>query len=291
MTDDGELRSSVVTTLRVAGCVFAEEEADLLLESAGSVGAGPEWPSTARPRPVDVALLAELVERRRRGVPLEHVLGWAAFCGLRVRVEPQVFVPRRRTEFLVRLGVAALDAVPAGRAVVVDLCCGSGAVGLAVAAAATRAAARGPVELHAADIDPAAVLCARRNLDPLGGRVWQGDLFAALPRELRGRVDLLAVNAPYVPTSAIALMPPEARDHEPLWALDGGSEGVDLQRRIAADAPGWLSPGGVLLIETSSSQAQVTAAAFAAAGLETLVEHDDELEATVVRAVAGQAAG
>jgi release factor glutamine methyltransferase len=291
VTDDGELRSSVVTTLRVAGCVFAEEEADLLLESAGSVGAGQEWPSTARPRPVDVALLAELVERRRRGVPLEHVLGWAAFCGLRVRVEPQVFVPRRRTEFLVRLGVAALDAVPAGRAVVVDLCCGSGAVGLAVAAAATRAAARGPVELHAADIDPAAVLCARRNLDPLGGRVWQGDLFAALPRELRGRVDLLAVNAPYVPTSAIALMPPEARDHEPLWALDGGSEGVDLQRRIAADAPGSLSPGGVLLIETSSSQAQVTAAAFAAAGLETLVEHDDELEATVVRAVAGQAAG
>jgi release factor glutamine methyltransferase len=274
-----------VTTLRGAGCVFAEEEADLLLESAGSVGAGPHPSSTGGPRPIDVALLADLLERRRRGVPLEHVLGWAAFCGLRVRVDPQVFVPRRRTEFLVRLGVAALDAVPARRAVVVDLCCGSGAVGLAVAAA------KGSVELHAADIDPAAVWCARHNLAPFGGRVWQGDLFAALPGELRGRVDLLAVNAPYVPTSAIALMPPEARIHEPHRALDGGSDGVDLQRRIAADAPAWLSPSGVVLIETSSRQVQVTAAAFAAAGLETFVEHDDGLEATVVRAVARRAAG
>ena len=110
--------------------------------------------------------------------------------------------------------------------------------------------------MHAADVDPAAVACARRNLPP----VYQGDLYAALPERLRGRVDLLVVNAPYVPTAAIATMPPEARDHEPRVALDGGADGLDVQRRVAADAPAWLRPGGALLIETGADQAPRTAA-------------------------------
>src|SRR5690606_12153321 len=130
---------------------------------------------------------------------LEHVLGWAELCGLRFAVAPGVFVPRRRTELLVRR--AAALARPG--AVVVDLCCGSGAVGAAVAAAVAAAAAR-PVELHAADIDPVAVRCARRNLAAVpgpGGRcldcrgnVHQGDLDAALPAALAGRVDVLVAN-------------------------------------------------------------------------------------------------
>ncbi|WP_369135298.1 putative protein N(5)-glutamine methyltransferase [Modestobacter sp. I12A-02662] len=242
----------VVRRLRAAGCVFAEDEARLLLDTAGTP-----------------AELEELVGRRVTGEPLEHLLGWAGFCGLRIAVGPGVFVPRRRTELVVRL---AAPRVRPGD-VVVDLCCGSGAVAAAVAAAVPG------VEVHAADLDPAAVAVARRNLG--SGAVHQGDLFDALPGALRGRVAVLTANAPYVPTAAIGLMPPEARDHEPRTALDGGADGVDLHRRIAAGAPPWLAPGGVLLVETSERQASATAAAMTAAGLRAGVVRDDDLDATV----------
>ncbi len=164
------------------------------------------------------------------------------------------------------------DAAP----VVVDLCCGAGAIGAAVVDAV------GDVELTAADVDPAAVLAARRNLEPLGARVVAGDLFDALPRDLLGRVDVLAVNAPYVPTAEIAMMPPEARDHEARAALDGGADGLDVHRRVAASAREWLAPGGHLLIETSRRQAPTTAALVTAGGLAARVVRDDELAATIV---------
>ena len=160
--------------------------------------------------------------------------------------------------------------------VVVDLCCGAGAIGAAIADAA------GPIDLVAADLDPAAVRAARRNLEPLGGRVFEGDLFAALPADLRGRVDVLAVNAPYVPTAEITMMPPEARDHEATIALDGGADGLDVHRRVAASAAGWLAQGGVLLIETSVRQAPTTAALVAAGGLEPEIVSDEEIGGTVV---------
>jgi release factor glutamine methyltransferase len=241
----------VVTRLRGAGCVFAEEEAALLLRAASG------------------AALDALVARRVAGEPLEQVLGWAEFCGLRFVVEPGVFVPRRRTGLLVREAVAL--AVPG--AVVLDLCCGTGAVGAAIAAAVPG------VEVHAADVDPAAVRCARRNVP---GAVHEGDLYAALPDALRGRVDVLVANAPYVPTDAIALMPPEARDHEARAALDGGADGLDLQRRVIAGAPDWLVPGGALLVETSVVQAPATSAAFTAAGFSAAVVTDEDLAGTVV---------
>jgi len=280
----------LVDRLRAAGCVFAEDEARLLRTAAES--------------PVE---LDALVARRVEGAPLEALLGWAEFCGLRIAVDPGVFVPRQRTAFLVAQAVHRLRVPPppAGRQrpdnrgrvedgpdalrlsdggrrpspqrvndgtdpVVVDLCCGSGAVGAAIAAAVPD------VEMHAADVDPAAVACARRNLP----RVYQGDLYDALPDHLRGRVDILVVNAPYVPTAAIATMPPEARDHEPRAALDGGADGLDVQRRVAADAPVWLRPGGALLIETGADQAPHTAELFAAAGLVPHVAYADD--ATVV---------
>ncbi|MFI9813487.1 putative protein N(5)-glutamine methyltransferase [Saccharothrix variisporea] len=248
----------VVTRLRAAGCVFAEDEARLLTEAAGSPEA-----------------LAAMVDRRVAGLPLEHVLGFAEFRGLRVAVDPGVFVPRQRTAYLVELAVPLV----APGAVVVDLCCGSGALGAAVAAGVPGA------EVYAADLDPAAVVCARRNLPP--ERVFEGDLYAALQHDLRGRVDVLVVNAPYVPTDAIALMPPEARDHEPLVALDGGVDGLDVQRRVAAGAPEWLAPGGALLLETSDRQAPATLAAFEGAGLAARVERDEEVGATVVVGFAG----
>ncbi|MDQ0891716.1 release factor glutamine methyltransferase [Paenibacillus sp. V4I9] len=213
-----------------------------------------------------------MVDRRVAGLPLEHVIGWAEFCGLKIAVDPGVFVPRHRTEFLVRQAAALAQS----GAVVVDLCCGSGAVGTALAAALER------IELYATDIDPAAVRCARRNVTTACGHVYEGDLYEPLPAILRGRVDILVANAPYVPTEAIRLLPPEARIHESLVALDGGADGLDVQRRVAAAAPIWLAPGGHLLVETSQRQATQTAKIFASNGLIPQVARLDELDATVV---------
>jgi release factor glutamine methyltransferase len=243
----------LVERLRAAGCVFAEEEAALLQAQAADPGE-----------------LAALTARRVAGEPLEHVLGWAEFHGLRIAVDPGVFVPRRRTELLVDL--AAQRTVPG--AVVLDLCCGSGALGAALAAE------RPGIELVAADVDPAAVRCARRNLEPVGGRVFEGDLFAPLPAGLRGRVDVLLVNVPYVPTGEIALLPPEARLHEARVALDGGSDGLDVLRRVAAQSGAWLTPGGVLLTETGEEQAAVAVRVLTAAGFAAHAVSDDG--ATVV---------
>jgi release factor glutamine methyltransferase len=254
--DDPHL-TLVVGRLRAAGCVFAEDEAALLAGAAGS------------PQELDA-----MAARRAGGLPLEHVLGWAEFCGLRVSVDPGVFVPRRRTEFLV---LRAAGYVRPG-AVLVDLACGCGAIGLAVAAIASA----GDVELYAADIDPVAVACARRNLEPAGGHVYQGDLFSALPDRLRGRIGVLVANVPYVPTGAVAFLPPEARLHEPRTALDGGPDGLDVLRRVAAGAAQWLAPGGRVLMETSAEQAPAALAALAAAGLAAGSERDDELGATVL---------
>ncbi|MDQ0729790.1 putative protein N(5)-glutamine methyltransferase [Arthrobacter sp. B1I2] len=250
----------VACALRSAGCVFAEEEARLLLAEASSPTG-----------------LARNVQRRVEGVPLEHILGWAKFAGRRVLVEPGVFVPRRRTELLVNEARALLpDGLEPTLPVVVDLCCGSGAVGAALLHQVPL------VELHAADIDPAAVRCARRNVVPLGGQVHAGDLFDALPSVLRGRVQVLVVNAPYVPTEAIRTMPPEARLYEPVVSLDGGPDGLDFHRRVAAGARGWLAPGGHLLIETSQRQAAGTSAILAAAGFRTRTVRSEELDGTVV---------
>jgi len=137
-------------------------------------------------------------------------------------------------------------------------------------------------ELYAVDIDPAAVRCARRNLTASGGRVYEGDLYQPLPSSLRGRVVILLANVPYVPTDAVRTLPPEARLHEARLALDGGPDGLDVLRRVAAAAPFWLAPGGHLLIETSERQAQGAAEAFALAGLTTRVVSSADLNATVV---------
>ena len=249
-------RATIVTTLRAAGCVFAEDEAEMLIDAAASAGE-----------------LEAMVSQRVAGLPLEYVVGWAEFYGLRIVVEPGVFVPRPRTELLAAQAIdlaAGLTSV-----VVVDLCCGTGALGAAVLANVSG------VELYAVDLDPVAVRCARRNLAP-GSSVFEGDLYAPLPRELRGRVEILVCNAPYVPTAEIELMPREARLYEAHLALDGGGDGLDVHRRVASDAPAWLAPGGHLLIETSRDQAARAVEIFTRAQLAARVTHSDELDATVV---------
>ncbi|WP_353987203.1 methyltransferase [Ruicaihuangia caeni] len=144
--------AAIAATLRAAGSVYAEDEAALLVAEASTR-----------------AELERFVEERVAGVPLEHIVGWVEFRGLRVAVEPGVFVPRRRTEFLAEL--AAADAREGD--VVVDLCCGSGAIGAVIAHEVPGA------DVYASDIDPVAAACARHNLPP--ERVFEGDLFDALP--------------------------------------------------------------------------------------------------------------
>jgi release factor glutamine methyltransferase len=251
-------KAGIVRQLRAAGCVYAEDEARLLAETASSP-----------------AELASMVSSRLAGLPLEQVVGWAEFCGTRIAVRPGVFVPRRRTQLLAR---QAISLVKQG-SVVLDMCCGTGAVGAVVARAAERDAAG--VDLHAVDVDPVAIACARDNVAGLGA-VYEGDLYDALPPALRGTVDIILANAPYVPTDAIALMPPEARDHEPLHALDGGHDGLDIQRRVIAEAPQWLRPKGYLLIETSQRQSPETVRAFRRHGFTARVAASAQLDATIV---------
>jgi release factor glutamine methyltransferase len=251
-THEAEL---LVSRLRAAGCVFAEDEARLLIDGAAS-------PSE----------LEALVARRVEGQPLEYLLGWVDFFGQRIAIDPGVFVPRKRTEFLVREAIAHASS----GAVVLDLCCGCGAVGIAICSAIEGA------ELYAADIDPAAVRNAQRNFEVSGGRAFEGDLFDPLPDALRGRVDILSANVPYVPTEAIPLLPPEARDFEPLASLDGGRDGLDVLRRVAGEAPIWLAPGGHLFVETSDDQAMAASGIIEGAGLAARIVSSDQFHSTVV---------
>ncbi len=220
--------------LAAAGCVRAEDEAAILLEGSGTADE-----------------LAARVARRVAGEPLEHVVGWAEFRGLRFAVDEGVFVPRARSGFLVEEAASLVRCLAgSGRreVLVVDLCCGVGAIGAALAAELPA------VRLHAVDIDARAVACAERNLAAWGGRVHLGDLFDGLPSRLRGRIEVVVASPPYVPTGKIALLPPEARDFEPRTALDGGPDGLAMVERIARRAQPWLAPDGRLALEVSELQ-------------------------------------
>lgn len=241
----------LVERLRAAGCVFAEDEAQLLTAEA-----------------TDADQLEQMASRRVAGEPLEQIVGWAEFAGLRLVVAPGVFVPRRRTLLLAREAVARTP--PGGN--VLDLCCGVGAIAAVVARDLPGAS------LHLSDLDPTAMECARTNVPTATAHT--GDLFAPLPRDLR--FDVIAVNAPYVPTDEIAAMPSEARDHELRAALDGGSDGVDVHRRVASEAVERLTPGGHLLIETARHLAPLTSTALTQHGFTVRTIHDADLSATVV---------
>lgn len=251
---DPTSQDEVAARLRSAGSVFAEEEADLLVAQL----AGDE--------------LELAVQDRVAGEPLEHILGWAEFAGLRVVVRPGVFVPRRRTQLLLEQALANLPR----HGLLVELCCGSAAIATAVAAG------RADVSVLASDVDERAVSCARENLERYGGQVVVGDVASGVPDELVGRIDVLVANAPYVPTAQLAMMPSEARHHEPVRALDGGTDGTRIQDRVAAAAVSLLAPTGVVLVEASRSEAEQTAARMLWRGFAPEIVLDDELDATCV---------
>lgn len=263
MAEVGSTRAAVAERLARAGCVAASEEADELIDAADG----------------DAPTLWRLVERREAGEPLAWVTGWTLFLGLQIRVEPGVFVPRPQTE---ALALRALDLLPETGAAA-ELCTGSGAV------AAYLGHERPAARVVASDLDPAACRCAARN----GVEVYQGDLTDPLPAALRGRLDLVVAVVPYVPTGALEFLPRDARDHEPLLALDGGPDGTRVLERAVAAASAWLRPGGSLLVELGAGQDRLLSAALERAGFVEPVSHQDEdgdLRALEARLGAGAAA-
>jgi len=195
-------------------------------------------------------LLGALVERRVAGSPLGHLTGRQSFMGVELLAGPEALVPRVETEIL---GRTALDLVRATDAsLVVDLCTGAGNLAAGVAVAAPR------VTLHAADLSTSAVGLARANMVFAGvaDRVTlhDGDLFDALPADLRGSVDVLICNPPYISSARVGEMAAEISEHEPRMAFDGGSLGLSIVSRLVQEAPDWLRPGGWLCFEIGLGQ-------------------------------------
>ena len=237
-----------------AGCVAADEEAVDLVRAAS-----------------DAAELDRLVARRSGGEPLAWIVGHTTFCGVEVRVDSGVYVPRWQTEPLAERAAALLP--PTGTAV--EVATGSGAV------AAVLARRRPRARVVATELDPVAVACARAN----GVDVRPGSLDEPLPDDLLGGVDVLCAVLPYVPTGALHLLPRDVVAHEPRLALDGGPDGLDLVGTLVARSPRWVRPGGWLLVEVGADQVDRVADLVTDVGfgsLELLVDGDGD-----ARGVAG----
>jgi release factor glutamine methyltransferase len=229
-------RGRVVAALAAAGCVSPEEEAaDILATAAG-----------------DGAALAAMLARRCRGEPLSWVTGWCDFAGVRVKVRPGVYEPRRQTW---PLAERAAQLLPEG-GLAADLCTGSGAV--AVYLARARPAAR----VVATDVDPVACRCAAGN----GVEVFCGHVAEPVPAGLAGRFDVVVAVVPYVPTAQIDFLPRDVREREPRVALDGGPDGACVLRQVVAAGPRLLRRGGHLLVELGGEQDELLASALAEAG-------------------------
>jgi release factor glutamine methyltransferase len=239
-------RARIVRMLADGGFVSPGAEADALL-AASDEGAGS---------------IDDLIARRLEGEPLAWITGSVGFAGLRVRVDPGVFVPRPHTEALAR---RAIELLPAG-GIAVDLCTGSGAVAAVLRSSHPRATVMGT------DIDPVAVACARRN----GVHALLGDLDEPLPPSLRGRVNLMTAVVPYVPTEELRFLPRDVLAHEPRRALDGGSGGVTMLVRAAEAAAGWLGPGGTVLLELGGDQASEITGILTDLGFTDIRAHADE---------------
>ena len=248
--------AAATTALEAAGVASPRVDAEWLL--AGLLGVG-RVAVRLDPAGAVPALLAErygdAVRRRARREPLQRILGWEEFRGLRVRLTDAVLVPRPETEALVEWALALLPARGGRRLRAVDLGTGSGCIACALAAE------RPDLDVVAIDVSPAAAAVARENAIALGLaariRVVAADLLDGV-RDLGA--DLIVSNPPYLPTGLVPKLPPEVRTHEPVVALDGGADGLALIRRIAAIAHRALRVSGVLVVETAGGT-QATAAA------------------------------
>jgi len=262
-TDDAH-RSQVIRRLMEAGCVAAAEEADLLIGGA-----------------VDATALDASIGRRESGEPLAWIVGTLDFCGRTVRVDPGVYVPRVQSEVLARRATRRLAEAATSRdrvARALDICTGSGALANHLSATVPSAIVVG------VDIDRIAAACARRN----GVTAVQADAASAFRA---GSFDVAVAVAPYVPTDDLELLPADVRRHEPRRALDGGTDGLELVRRVVADAGRVLRPGGWLLLEVGGDQDALVSPDLAAAGFDPPTTWHDEdgdlrgLEAQLARPV------
>jgi release factor glutamine methyltransferase len=200
------------------------------------------------------------IERRAAGEPLQYVTGEMPFRHVVLKVRPGVFIPRPETEVLVDEVLASIEGVI--EPVVIDLCTGSGAVAISVAYE------RPDARVFATEIVATTAEVARENAQRCGVAdrviVFEGDLFQPLPTHLRSNVHVVVSNPPYIPTADLAALPAEVGGFEPGVALDGGSDGLVVARRIIEDALGWLLPGGALFVETDTTRAQEAVNAMAA---------------------------
>jgi release factor glutamine methyltransferase len=246
-----------VTGLVAASCLPSHEAVRLVQAASGLSRAA--LASAPALDPATVERFAALVERRRAGVPLQYLEGTAAFGPLELAVDGRALIPRPETEVLWDEAVRMLGEAGPGT-VIVDLCTGSGNLALALKHAFPAA------QVYATDLSAEALALAKENAARTGLDVVfiEGDLFDPLPATLRGRVDLLVANPPYVAESEVAALPAEVRDHEPRLALVAGPEGDEVLARIAADAYWWLGVGGWLLCEIGETQAARARDLFAA---------------------------
>jgi release factor glutamine methyltransferase len=239
-------RAALAELLADAGFVAAQEEADELLARAAG----------------DPELLDALVARRLTGEPLAWITGSVSFCGLEIRVDGGVYVPRWQSEQLAR---RAVERLPANGAAI-DLCTGTGAI------ARTLMAARPGARVVASDLDQRAVACATAN----GVEVYRGDLFAPLPRALEGRVDVVVGVVPYVPTADLALLQRDTLAFESPLSYDGGHDGTEILRRVVTDSPRFLRRGGALLLELGGGEADALRADLARLGYADVSDLLDE---------------
>jgi release factor glutamine methyltransferase len=250
-------RTDLARRLSVAGFVAADEEADELIGGADGDG----------------ELLESLVRRRLTGEPLAWITGKVAFCGIEIRIDPGVYVPRWQSEPLARRAVERLPA----DGVAIDLCSGAGAI--AKVLMVNRPGAR----VVATEIDERSVTCAGAN----GVEVYRGDLFAPLPSSLVGTVDVVVGIPPYVPRSALELLPRDTLAFETTLSYDGGDDGTDILRKIIRESTRFLRPGGALLVELGGDQADTLENDLAGLGYTDVNVFTDEdgdirgLEATV----------
>ncbi len=239
--------ADLTARLSRAGFIAAEEEAHELVACAAG----------------DIERLDSLVARRLTGEPLAWITGKVSFCGVEIRVDPGVYVPRWQSESLARRAVERLPAT----GVAIDLCTGSGAI------ARTLSARRPGARVVASDIDERAVACAAAN----GVDVYRGDLFAPLPGGLEGRVDVVVAVVPYVPTPALPLLQRDTFTFESTLSYDGGPDGTDILRRVLRESPRFLRRSGALLLELGGEQTDALRDDLARLGyLDVSVLVDDE---------------
>lgn len=214
-----------------------------------------------------------LVARRADHEPLQHLLGYEDFRGLRLRVTPDVLIPRPETEGLVEWALELLNASSSnGSPLLADIGTGSGAIACALAAACPDA------RVVATDISPAALAVAEGNVRALGlggrVRVIAGDLLRPLAAE-PAALNMIVANAPYLPSGILPSLPREVFAFEPRQALDGGPDGMEVIRRLLTAAPAALRPGGRLVLEIGEEQAAPLAAVMTAAGFVDVAARDD----------------